>query len=87
MTANPYWGVSTVGAPSIPVEVVAPPPPAPPVQPPPPLTQPPPEPSTAKAPPTDKSKKLKKDKVGCGTDCSFVPCCKGKPLTVVIAQL
>ncbi|XP_056454572.1 formin-binding protein 4 isoform X1 [Gadus chalcogrammus] len=62
MTANAYWGVATVGAPSIPAEVVAPPPPAPPVQPPLPLTQPPPEPSTAKALPTDKSKKLKKDK-------------------------
>ena len=72
MTANAYWGVSTVGAPSIPAEVIAPPPPAPPIQPPLPLTQPPPEPSTAKALPTDKSKKLKKDKVGCDAIITFI---------------
>ncbi|KAK0145743.1 Formin-binding protein 4 [Merluccius polli] len=62
MTANAYWGVSAVGAPSLPAEIVAPPPPAPPIQPPLPLTQPPPEPSGAKALPTDKNKKPKKDK-------------------------
>jgi len=67
MTANAYWGVSTVGAPSVPAEIVAPPPPAPPIQPPLPLTQPPPEPSAAKALPTDKNKKPKKDKVGCNS--------------------
>ncbi|KAJ3596587.1 hypothetical protein NHX12_002992 [Muraenolepis orangiensis] len=62
MTTNPYWGVSTVSAPSIPADIVAPPPPAPPVQPPLPLSQPPPEPSAAKALPSDKNKKPKKDK-------------------------
>ncbi|KAM4618871.1 formin-binding protein 4 [Polymixia lowei] len=62
MSANAYWGVSAVTAPSLPSEIPAPPvPPAPP-QPPLPSSLPPADPPGARTLPTDKNKKLKKDK-------------------------
>ena len=64
MCGSAYWSVPVVAAPSLPAETLAPPLPPPPTQPPLPTSQPPSDPPGAKIVPADKTKKLKKDKVG-----------------------
>lgn len=63
MSTAAYWGMTAVAAPMIPCEPPPPPLPAQPPQPPLPPAPPACEPPTAKALTTDKTKKLKKDKV------------------------
>ena len=72
MSATAYWAVPAVTAPLVPCEPPAPPVPALPPQPPLPPSQPPFEPPGAKALPTDKSKKVKKDKVCLNINLDFI---------------
>lgn len=60
---NAYWGMPAAVVQPLPPENLVPPVPVPPSQPPPPAPQPPTDQTSVKMP-VDKTKKLKKDKVG-----------------------